>query len=45
MVGIGDLQESAAIKKTLHGYSDYEETKKWDLEQPDIRRIEKLYGE
>lgn len=43
-VGLGDVYETACSEVTMYGYSDYGETKKITLEQPDITGLLKLYG-
>ena len=42
--GLGDLYSSACAEETMYGYSDYSETKKRTLEQPDITGLQTLYG-
>ena len=43
-LGLGDIYDSACSEVTMYGYSNYGETKKRTLEQPDITGIQKLYG-
>lgn len=43
-VGLADVYDTACSQVTMYGYSDYGETKKRSLEQPDISGIQKLYG-
>ena len=43
-VGLGDVYESACGEVTMYGYSNYGETKKRTLEQPDITGLQTLYG-
>jgi hypothetical protein len=43
-VGLGDVYDSACSEVTMYGYSDYGETKKRTLEQPDITGLQTLYG-
>lgn len=43
-VGLGDVYDSACGAVTMYGYSDYGETSKRTLEQPDITGLRKLYG-
>lgn len=43
-VGLDDIYKTACKEVTMYGYSDYEETKKRTLEQPDIIGLQKLYG-
>jgi hypothetical protein len=43
-VGLADVYQSACSEVTMYGYSDYGETKKRTLEQPDITGLQKLYG-
>ena len=42
--GLGDVYDTACSNVTMYGYSDYGETKKRDLEQPDIKGLQTLYG-
>lgn len=43
-VGLGDIYDSVCSAVTMYGYSDYGETQKRTLEQPDITGLNKLYG-
>lgn len=43
-VGLADVYETACGEVTMYGYSDYGETKKQTLEQPDITGLQELYG-
>lgn len=43
-VGLGDIYSSSCSEVTMHGYSDYGETKKRTLEQQDITGLRKMYG-
>lgn len=43
-LGLADIYDTACSEVTMYGYSDYEETKKRTLEQPDITGIQELYG-
>ena len=43
-VGLGDVYELECSVVTMYGYSDYGETQKRTLEQPDILGIQTLYG-
>ena len=43
-LGLDDLYESSCSEITMYGYSNYGETKKRTLEQPDITGLQKLYG-
>lgn len=43
-VGLGDVYRSRCSEVTMYGYSDYGETKKRTLEQPDIIGLQKMYG-
>jgi predicted Zn-dependent protease len=43
-VGLNDVYDSACSEVTMYGYSDYGETKKRTLEQPDITGLQTLYG-
>ncbi len=43
-VGLDDVYEDACSEVTMYGYSDYEETKKRTLADPDITGIQELYG-
>lgn len=43
-VGLGDVYEVECSAVTMYGYSDYEETQKRTLEQPDILGVQTLYG-
>lgn len=42
--GLADIYETACSEVTMYGYSEYGETDKRTLEQPDIIGIQKLYG-
>jgi len=42
-VGLADVYQTECSDVTMYGYSDYEETKKRDLEEPDIIGISTLY--
>ncbi|MEK6882552.1 MAG: matrixin family metalloprotease [Nanoarchaeota archaeon] len=42
--GLADIYSTACSEVTLYGYSNYGETKKRTLEQPDITGLQKLYG-
>ncbi len=42
--GLGDVYDTVCGEVTMYGLSDYGETKKRTLEQPDIRGLQKLYG-
>lgn len=42
--GLDDVYQNACSEVTMYGYSEYGETKKRTLEQPDIDGIQKLYG-
>jgi hypothetical protein len=42
-VGLADVYEAECADVTMHGYSDYEETQKSSLEEPDIIGINTLY--
>ena len=42
--GLGDVYDSACSAVTMYGYSNYGETQKRTLEQPDITGIQTLYG-
>jgi len=44
-IGLNDVYDSACSEVTMYGYSDYGETKKRTLEQPDITGLQTLYGE
>ncbi len=43
-VGLADVYETECSEVTMYGISDYRETNKRDLEQPDITGIQTLYG-
>jgi len=43
-VGLADIYDSICSKVTMYGYSDYGETQKRTLEQPDITGLQTLYG-
>ncbi len=43
-VGLGDIYDSVCSTVTMYGYSNYEETQKRTLEQPDIKGLQTLYG-
>lgn len=43
-VGLGDIYDSVCSAVTMYGYSDYGETQKRTLDQPDITGLNKLYG-
>ena len=43
-IGLDDVYNSACSEVTMYGYSDYGETKKRTLEQPDIKGLQTLYG-
>jgi len=43
-VGLGDVYDTACSHVTMYGYSDYGETQKRTLEQPDITGLRVLYG-
>ena len=43
-VGLADVYETACNVVTMYGYSDYGETQKRTLEQPDITGLQILYG-
>lgn len=43
-VGLGDIYTSTCSAVTMYGYSDYGETSKRSLEQPDIIGLQKMYG-
>lgn len=43
-VGLGDISSSSCSEVTMYGYSNYGETKKRTLEQPDIIGLQKMYG-
>jgi len=43
-VGLGDVYETACSKVTMYGYSNYGETQKRTLEQPDTTGLRTLYG-
>ena len=42
-VGLGDVYDTACSEVTMYGYSDYGETKKRTLEEPDIKGLLTLY--
>lgn len=42
--GLGDLYTSTCSAVTMYGYSNYGETSKRTLEQPDIAGLRKMYG-
>ncbi len=44
-VGLGDIYSSACSGVTMYGYSDYGETSKRTLEQPDITGLQAMYGQ
>ncbi|MEM7826797.1 MAG: matrixin family metalloprotease [Candidatus Aenigmatarchaeota archaeon] len=43
-IGLADVYDSACSAITMYGYSDYEETQKRTLEQPDVTGLQTLYG-
>lgn len=43
-IGLADVYELVCSEVTEYGYSDYGETKKSTLEQPDITGLQTLYG-
>jgi len=43
-VGLADIYSQNCPDVTMYGYSDYGETNKRDLEQPDITGLQKMYG-
>jgi len=43
-VGLGDIYSSSCSEVTMYGLSNYGETKKRTLEQPDIIGLQKMYG-
>lgn len=43
-LGLDDVYDDACSAVTMYGYSDYGETQKRTLEQPDITGLQKLYG-
>ena len=43
-VGLDDIYSSSCSEITMYGYSNYGETKKRTLEQPDITGLQKMYG-
>ncbi|MCK4454112.1 matrixin family metalloprotease [Candidatus Parcubacteria bacterium] len=43
-VGLADVYDSACSEVTMYGYSDYGETKKRTLDQPDITGLQTMYG-
>ena len=43
-VGLADLYDTVCIEETMHGYSNYGETKKRDLNAGDKIGIQNLYG-
>lgn len=44
-VGLNDIYTSACSGVTMYGYSDYGETSKRTLEQPDITGLQAMYGQ
>jgi hypothetical protein len=44
-LGLNDVYQSACSNVTMYGYSDYDETSKRTLEQPDITGLQELYGQ
>ena len=42
--GLDDIYSTSCSAVTMYGYSDYGETQKRTLEQPDITGIQKVYG-
>jgi predicted Zn-dependent protease len=43
-VGLSDLYTSSCTAVTMYGYSNYGETQKRTLEQPDVTGLQKMYG-
>lgn len=43
-IGLDDVYEAECSAVTMYGYSDYGETQKRTLEQPDITGLQTLYG-
>ena len=43
-IGLADVYTSSCSAVTMYGYSDYGETQKRTLEQPDITSLQILYG-
>ena len=43
-IGLADVYSSSCSAVTMYGYSDYGETQKRTLEQPDITSLQILYG-
>jgi len=43
-VGLGDVYSTPCSAVTMYGYSDYGESQKRTLEQPDITGLQKMYG-
>ena len=43
-IGLADVYETECSEVTMYGYSEVEETKKRDLEDPDVTGLQKLYG-
>jgi len=43
-VGLDDVYNSACSAVTMYGYSNYGETQKRTLEQPDVTGLQKIYG-
>ncbi len=43
-VGLGDIYTLSCSEVTMYGYSNYGETKKRTLEQPDIIGLQRMYG-
>ncbi len=43
-IGLADVYDTACSEVTMYGYSDYGETEKRTLEQPDITGLQTLYG-
>jgi len=43
-IGLDDIYSSACSAVTMYGYSNYGETQKRTLEQPDITGLQQLYG-
>ena len=43
-VGLDDIYSTTCSAVTMYGYSDYGETSKRSLEQPDITGLQKMYG-
>ncbi len=43
-VGLADIYSTSCIDVTMYGYSNYGETSKRALEQPDITGLQKMYG-